>query len=172
MNGRVEPNQGPFPSDPGNNPMIGPMVGMPFDFFSMGEVPEETAIGAPDTDTMYTPQGPRSLLMAFRQAFPFVPVLPVPTYVKTLHLAANAAENITFEDQIIGGMVLGVGDYYMSLRGNAEIPTNTTEKICDSMYKPDRIMFYMGGIKSLSFISATAGTIVTFIGWHFNQLPR
>lgn len=173
MPDNLTPNQGPFPSSAVNNPEIAPFLGLRADeMLLLGPVSETVAIGSEQMDMMKTPQSSRNLLMQIRASFPYLPILPIPDYFISIELAANVAQDIAIPSEIVMGMVLGSGAYYMSNRGRAEIPVAANQSQAQSIYKPDRIMFYLAGCKAMSFISATANTPITFMGYTFTELPR
>ncbi len=153
-----------------NNPQLAAFAGlMPGQALDLDELPIETALGDPATGELFTPQGPITALMAFRQQFPYVPVIPFPPQVRTIVLAGNAVQDIEIPDMVEAVLFRGSSDYYICDLGNADIPTATN--ISKSIYKPDGIMFYTGGKKSMSVI-APAACIVTMLGYAPSELPR
>lgn len=168
----VIPNNSGFPSAAFNNPVVMPFLGMmPDELLPFSPVPEETAIGERSTSEMFTPQGPRNLLMQMRAMFPNLPILPIPGKVSSIYLTANFARDIAIPDGSVLAILFGNGGYYMSAQGNAELPTTANEFMSSSMYAPEGYAFFVGGKRALSFISATTGTIVSMLTYSFTELP-
>lgn len=154
---------------PATNPFLFPFLGLaPGESLDLNPIPQETALSNPQDDEMFTPRGPINDLMRFRQQFPYVPIIPFPPQVRTVVLAANVAKDIDIPDVVVAVLLRGNADYYISNHGNAEIPIDGLSK---SIYKPDGIMFFTGGIKNLSVI-APAACIVTLLGYAPSELPR
>lgn len=173
----VVPNQTPLPSSINNNPELSPFLGGRM--LDLGDVPITTALVAPDGTTGFTPESATTLLMALRSEFPFMPIIPLPTSYESVFLdTAGFAEDIFIPNGCSLMMIRGSADYYMSTYGNAAVPTavNTLSSAnankVKSFYAPQGLMFYVGGISSISIVSPTASTIVTAMFWTPDQMPR
>lgn len=168
----IHANNSPFPSMPGNNPVISPFLQMEHNMtLPLSTVSEETSIGNDDLKFTATPQGPRNMLMDLRDKFPYLPILPVPSNVVTVALAANVPQDIKIPDGTIMGLFFGSGTYYVGLHGNAEIPVAGNQEASKSIYRPERFAFYLANKKALSLISADAACVVTLLTYTFEQLP-
>ena len=175
------PNQSPFPSDINNSPILS-NLNAGASMQPIGEVEETAAIAAPDNSMLITPQGPKNDLMSLRAQYPFLPIMPMPAKVVPLVLTtANLAYNMRIPSGAVLMYMRGNSDYFVSLQGNAEIPStantagvgNTGVGIdCQSFYAPQGWLFYVNQLKELSFNSPNAGTIVTCSFWFPDQYPR
>lgn len=165
------PNNNARPSSIWNDALLAPFVGLaPGENLELGDIPEETSLGDPNTGEAFTPQGPHNNLRRFRADFPYVPIIPWPREIRTIVLAQNAARDIEVPDTVTAVFLRSSGNYYASNHGNAEIPIDGTSK---SAYKPDGIMFYTGGIRTISLISPdVGGCIVTLMGYAPLEWPR
>lgn len=154
-----------------NDPNLWPFVGLrEGDNIDLNFVPEDTGVVDDQTGQAFTPQGPINDLTRFRLSFPFVPIIPFPPQVATVALVQNVAKDIVVPDGVVAVFLRGSGNYYVSNHGNAEVPVDGFSK---SIYKPDGIMFYTGGIKTLSVITPDAGgCVVTMLGYAPTEWPR
>lgn len=113
-------------------------------------------------------QGEVNDLALLRMAFPFLPILPVPFEVVSVVTDAGVtATDLLVPDGAVLGRFLGNGDYYVSMTGNAVIPSAAEQAASiaqgnqpnKSMYKPEYTWFYLGGHRSFS-VKAPGITIV------------
>lgn len=172
------PNDTPNPSALWNDPMWAPYAGphgvMPLD---MSMVPEDAAIVAPDGSTMFTPQGPVTDLMAIRQRFPYLPILPFPNVVRSLFLTAGVAQDLIIPDGMVLMSMRGNLDYYLSRAGRAAIPTAANTAIGlgveanQSFYAPQGYVWYIGGMKQFSVVTP-ADAIVSCFFYAPPEMPR
>jgi hypothetical protein len=127
-----------------------------------------------DARMQQPPLNPTSDLMALRSQFPFLPVMPFPTVVKTVVLAANVAQDLVLADGTTVAMFFGSADFFLSREGNAVIPSSVNVAKAFSIFKPDRFLWYTRGMQNVSVISATAGCTVQALcyitqGWPSRQ---
>lgn len=162
-----------------NNPFIWPYIGLePGEALSIGPIPEETSVEDSITGDPITPQGPVNDLAILRHNFPFCPIIPFPNQVRTVALVQNVPKDIVIPDRVVMVMLRGSGNYYVSNNGNAEVPVAAQDNdsgtnAARSIFKPDGVFFYTGGIKSLSVITPDAGgCIVTLLGYAPTEMPR
>lgn len=165
----LSPNQTPFPSSIVNNPQFAPFVDAP-DPAYFDQVNCDTAQSSPIGPVEYMDQGPRDMLMALRLQFPYWEVIPFPPRVKTVFLAnANQAVDVRIPDGTVGIVMRGNLDYYVCNVGIATVPaaananSDDTSTECQSMYKPEGYIMYVGNLKSLSIVAPNANTIVTMM---------
>lgn len=160
---------------PFNNPQLSAFLGnRPGAALDLGYINEEVGVVSMLSGEVWTPQGPENALMKFRAQFPFVPVIPFPPQVRTVMLAPNAPLEIEVPDMVEACMFRGSSDYYICNHGNASIPVVgelRTDYQSKSIYRPDGIMFFTGGIKAFSII-APAACAVTLLGYAPTELPR
>lgn len=175
----LTPNNSPFVSQLWNDPERGPLLQANGKPLALGDIDETTGLVAPDGSTNLTPQGSVNMLMSLRAQFPFLPIIPMPQSYVSLFMNANTARDLQIPDGMSLMLIRGSADYYMSTKGNAEVPTalNTSggssgNGIAMSFYAPQGILYYVGDIHSLSVIAPTTGTIVTAQFWAPDQLPR
>lgn len=167
----LTPNQSPFPSAPGNNPVTF------MDVTHLSQIDEMTAVGPEFLDQFapYTPQGPVNSLMALRSRFPFLPILPFPSMVRSFNLAAGVATDLQIPPAMALGMFAGDAGYWVSRSGRAVVPVtgvaNGDIGGSQSIYSPDGLYFYLNGITEFSLIS-TAGANVSLMLWAINELPE
>lgn len=160
------PNQEPWPSSVTNNPQFSPFLVAPdpayFDQVDC-DAGQRSHIGP----TEFMDQGPRDMLMALRLQFPYWEVVPFPPRVKTVLLAtANVAVDVKIPDGTVGIIMRGNGDYYVCNTGAATVPasaSNDDNQDCQSMYKPEGYIMYVGNLKSFSIVAPNPNTIVTFM---------
>ena len=116
---------------------------------------------------------PRNVLASIRAQFPFLPIIPFPSEVKTLFLpVAGTAADLYFPDGAAVAMFRGNQNYLMSLHGNAQVPTAALTgqgefdtAASKSFFAPEGVPFFIHGVKSASFVSDMANTYVTAIFW-------
>lgn len=150
---------------------------------AIGKVRELEAIESPDRSTLLTPQGPQNDLASLRCRFPFLAILPIPTTAASVLLTANPTIAGLFQGEmnIPDGMVLGMfnanGTVFVSRNGAAEVPTAVSAGQSLGFGQASSFMlfngsvFYVGGIRSLSFAGPVA-SIVTAMLYAPDQLPR
>lgn len=153
------------------NPMLWPFLSLePGEQLDIGNVPEEAAISDPITGQLQTPQGVTNNLARFRVDFPNVPIIPFPNQVRTVALVQNIAQDIEIPDRVVAIMLRGSSDYFICNQGNAEIPA---DKYSKSIYKPEGMLLYTGGIQTLSAITNNVGgCILTLMGYAPVEMPR
>lgn len=168
---KAEPVNGAGIPHPTDNPFLSAFLGLaPGEPFTVGPVPEETAIRDAMTGRLQTPQGPMNTLQSLRIMFPFIPIMPFPDIMRSVVLVANVAQELVIPDMCQVIILRGSTDYYVSHLGRAEVPVDATAM---SLYRPDGIAFYVGGKKSLSVITPSAtGCIVTILGYIPPELPQ
>lgn len=174
----ITPNQTPFVSQLWNDPERGPLLQANGKPLALGEVEETVGLVAPDHSANLTPQGSVNVLMSLRAQFPFLPILPIPQAYVSLFMTANVPRELEIPDGMSLMLIRGSADYYMSTKGNAEVPTavNTAKdqgsRIAMSFYAPQGILYYVGDIHTISMVAPATGTIVTAQFWAPDQLPR
>lgn len=146
------PNQGPAPSEPWNSPYRAPFLADPSTFIDLSTVPGETAIGTQLNQEMYMQQGPHNDLIAMRIQFPYLEIVPFPARAKSILCSANVARDLELPDGTVAIVIRGNDDYFVSMNGNADIPT--TDNDSQSVYKPEGYMIYVGNVHSMSVIAA------------------
>lgn len=182
-----DPNNGPFPSSPGNNPYalpflaagvgdnLSPAPGM-MDVSTVTEMAGIAQINEPEM----VPQGPNNDLAMLRSRFPFVPILPMQGQLAAIFLpTALLADELVFPDGTTMVLFKGNNDYYISMHGKAEVPTVITNpagvtggaQTSRSFFKPEGFLFYVGNIKSLSIVAPNNNTIITALCYCTNQWP-
>jgi hypothetical protein len=121
--------------------------------------PLPTDIGVmPAPGVVAPPQGPRTDLQALRQQFPFVPIMPFPSIITGVVLAAGVAQEIKFPTSGCVFILSGSGDYFASLQGNATIPS-AADASPGSIYRPEFSWFYTLA-SGISVIAPNANTYV------------
>lgn len=94
-------------------------------------------------------------LMALRAQNPFIHVMPFPNEVVALALQANVPTDINLPEGTKMVRFSGNGDYYVSRKGNAELPTAQNPG-GGSVYKPEGAYYYTEEIKQFSVIAQNA----------------
>lgn len=96
-------------------------------------------------------------LMALRAQMPFVPILPFPDSVLTFIMVANVAQDINLPDGTKMAAFSGNGEYYISKKGNAQIPDGTANtNQSGSMMNPEQSFYYVEEIRQLSVVAPFA----------------
>jgi hypothetical protein len=172
----IVPNNEPYPSMPWNSPELNFMLSH-MSVAAISSVDEGTAIAAPDGSTALTPQGPLNDLMSLRAKFGNLPVLPFPPEAASIVLtnAAQAGEMRIPDGAVL--MVIGAtASTFVCRAGNADVPTAVLTADgagqTRSFLVTNGQIFYVGGVKSLSFASPTAGAIVSAMFYSADQMPR
>lgn len=172
----LTPNQSPYPSSITNTPEFAALLSSPGAVMSIGTVKEEAAIAAPDGSTLYTPRGPINDLMSLRQRFPFLPILPLMGEGVAVFLAAGVAQDLQIPDGASLMCIRGNNDFYISVHGNAEVPTATNAvpgpSQTKSFYAPQGFLYFVGGLSNFSVVAPNANTIVTACFYSPDQMPR
>lgn len=172
------PNASPFPSLEVNNARFAPFVGRDGPV-SLGTVRETIAVEAPDQSTAFTPQGPANMLASLRAKYPFLPIMPLPPVVRPLALTANIAQDLIVPDGATIMNLTASADYYLSLHGNAEVPsaTNTGQAAIGTPGESKAfkvspgIWYFVGGLSSIGCISPVA-CIITANFYIHDEMPR
>lgn len=162
----LAPNTTPFPSEPWNDPVMWPFVGMEGHRFYISDTPLETGIGSPIGEKQFSDQSAADNLRALRLQFPFLEVIPVPARAVSVSLAANTPTEVVIPDGMVAIIMRGNADYYVSFNGAAGIPVaigNNQSLDTQSIYKPEGYLMYVGNKRAFSVIAPNAGTIVTFM---------
>lgn len=92
-------------------------------------------------------------LMALRAQNPFIQILPFPNEVVTLALSANTSTDINLPEGTKFIKFSGNGEYYVSRKGNAEIPATSVRSSGDSLLNPEDCYFYVEEIRQFSVIA-------------------
>ena len=166
----LKPNNSTFPSAPQND------TNSLMDVVHFSGSPEMAAIG-PEFDPLYenyAPQGPQNALMAMREKFPFLPILPLPNSVVAFALVANQVQEVQIPTGMAMAMISGDAAYWVSLQGNAQLPAIGVNPLdanqSRSFYRPDGIFFFIAGKSALSFISGVTSNVSIAL-WAMNELP-
>lgn len=128
--------------------------------FGEGQEQPVTSAGDLDAHVSVPDFNPLTDLFDLRHKFPFLPIMPVPNSVSTVVLDGANAQDLPIADGATVAMFLGSGDFYLSLGGNAVVPTSINVAKAFSLYKPDRFLFYVRGKQNVSVISPTNGVTV------------
>lgn len=147
---------------------------------NISPIPEQTSLFSPE-GSVFPAQSPFTDLMFIRAQYPYIPVFPFPHRVVNLRLSPNSPYDMAIPEGATLCRLSANGEFYVSNKGNAELPdqkgnanlgndlaTNTAA----SLLNPDFGMFYVGGIKALSFISPSDGVIVCGAFWFTENWPR
>ena len=118
-----------------------------------------------------TPLNPITDLMQLRAQFPFLPVLPFPRSLVTAVLTANVAQDIQLADGTTVVQFFADGDFYLSVAGNAVVPTSSNVSNAFSLYKPVGVLWYARGMRGVSVASATTGRVVQAHCYITDQWP-
>lgn len=174
----ITPNLGPWPSAPWNDPVDYPFMQNGMNLIDAAQVPERTALMAPDGSTGFTPQGPVNDLMALRHRFPYLPIMPFPVDTFGYFLTQNVALDINIPDGAVMMTLRGNADYYITKHGNAAVPTaaNSLQSLGDSrnncFYAPQGFVWYVGGLRTISVVAPVTGTIVSGAFYAAPEMPR
>lgn len=130
---------------------------------------------------MFPAQNQFTDLMFLRSQFPYLPIMPFPNRSISVVLSANKAVDIRIPSGTSLIMFKGNGDFYVSDKGNAELPdqagnanasqsdaTNTAA----SIYKPENALWYTSGRSSLSLISPSDNVVVSMLCYFTENWPR
>lgn len=169
----LHPNSSAFATEPWNNPMLAPFVGLQQgELLPLGEVSETTAIGNEVLGEIVTPQGPINMLMETRSKFPYLAISPLPSFYRTVRLTSGVATDIRLPGGLVMFKLKGSAPYLFSLHGNASLPQAGDGDGTMSIYMPDGEWFYCGNTRSFSVIAPDTGTLVSVVGQHFHELPQ
>lgn len=107
-------------------------------------------------------------LSHYRMEYPFVPIMPLPTFVLTKVLTMNVAANIDVPSGMALGMIKANGPFWVSWKETATIPVAPSSTwdyaSSNAAYNMIDTLFYIAHVKQLSFISDAAVT-VQLLGW-------
>jgi hypothetical protein len=177
----LQPDRSPFPSLPTNDPFAQFQMAAPHGAYELSGVPELTAIGGNPGAPLYTPQGPVNNLSALRNQFPFLPVIPLPTEAVAIFLPVSGTPvEMRIPDGAAAMMLTGSAVFYLGLQGNAELPVagNTpasgyeAKGLCKSFIPPTNFLFYVAGLRTISFVAPNNNTAVTALFYAPNEMPR
>lgn len=184
----LNPNSNPKPSAPTNDPYamasllagagdnLSPGAGQ-LDLSTVTEMAGIHQFGMPEI----VPQGPNNDLAHLRSRFPFVPIIPIMGQYASVFLPiSGVADELELPPGTTAIMFSASNDYYISLQGNAELPTaaniparKTGNPITfRSFYKPSNgILWYCGNIKHISCIAPNNNTFVGAMCYITNDWP-
>lgn len=94
-------------------------------------------------------------LAALRAQNPFVSILPFPDMVKNVSLTANVPQDVTFDSGVKMVRFSGNGEYYVSRRGNAQIPDGLIQD-SGSVMNPEDAFYYVEDIQQVSIVAPNA----------------
>lgn len=147
---------------------------------NISPLPEQTALYS-EGGERFPAQSPFTDLMFLRAQYPYIPIFPFPHRVVNLRLSPNSPNEMAIPEGATICRLTANGEFYVSNKGNAELPdqkgnanlgndlaTNTAA----SLLNPDFGLFYVGGIRALSFISPSDGVIVSGAFWFTENWPR
>jgi hypothetical protein len=135
----------------------------------LGPVPTETGV-SPYPNVIAPPQGPRTDLAMLRQQFPFVPIMPFPSQIVGVLLAAGVAQDLRFPPGTAVFILSGSGDYFVSMQGNAAIPTAANIESNASIFRPEFSWFFTKS-SGVSVIAPNANTYVQAACYIPTDLP-
>lgn len=92
-------------------------------------------------------------LMALRAQMPFIPIMPFPNESISLFLAAGVATDINLPSGTKMVMFSGNGEYFVSRKGNAVVPTAATPQATGSIMNPEFCFLYVEEINQMSAIA-------------------
>lgn len=189
-NGNKQPygNNDPFPALPWNNPHVVPILGLGDTDHKISPHPGTLDLTTVDNNAGVhvqgigdvTPQGPNNDLAFLRSRFPFLPIMPFPNNVAGVFLpVALTPDEIQFPDGTTLVLFRGSNDYFVSLHGNAEVPSAANApsaksgglRTVKSIYKPEGFFFYVGNVKTVSVVAPNANTFVTVLCYSTNNWP-
>lgn len=105
-------------------------------------------------------QDVHSLLIRLRMRFPGLPIIPLPDSIRTLTLAAGAAQDMDMPRSAVAMMLFGSGPFYVDAQGKAKIPDGTKADATSLLITPPwPFLFYMFGKNQLSFVAEQAATV-------------
>lgn len=104
-------------------------------------------------------------LAALYAKMPNVEIQLFPQAIRTAFLlTANVAIDLTIPTGAAIVKFFGPGDFYVSIGGRAVVPILGGDVETASLYKPTGL-FYCGGAKQVSVVSATANSVVQAAFW-------
>lgn len=93
-------------------------------------------------------------LMALRAQNPFIPIIPFPNESLAYKLSAGVAQDINFPTGTKIVMFSGNGEYYVTRKGNAQVPTSVHDiDGSGALMNPEFCFFYVEEIRQLSAIA-------------------
>lgn len=182
------PKQDGGPSTRTNTPQIAPVEGLGgsehliepspgvLDLSTVDDLAGQRVQGIGDI----SPQDPVHDLAMIRAHFPFLPILPLRGMVSSVFLVTQLVpDDLVFRDGTTLAVFTSAFDFYISTQGNAAVPTAGDTP---AQRGPDErknfawygkmgtpLIFYVGGIKSVSVVSPTANAIVTALCYQTNN---
>lgn len=156
----LKPNTTHFPSEPTNDPVMHPFIGMEGHRLHFEHPLGVTALGSDIGCTDFADQSAPDNLRALRLQFPYLEVIPVPARSTSIALGTAVSLDVAIPDGMVAMILRGNADYYVSFNGAAGIPT-VGGVDTQSVYKPEGYVMYVGNKRSFSAIAPNAGTIVT-----------
>lgn len=94
-------------------------------------------------------------LMALRTQLPFIPIMPFPNESLAYLLLAGVAQDINLPSGTKAVMFSGNGEYYVTRKGRAQIPTAVHEDGSGAIMNPEFFLWHVEEISQFSAVSVS-----------------
>lgn len=127
-------------------------------------VPELAGIRPMPGGVEFTAQNIDTDLMGLRAQMPFLPIAQWPKSIRGVFLpTAGVPGVIEIPSGAVLGRFTGTADYFVSMEGQAQIPTATTPSDIGSIFRPEWAWWYIGGVTQPSIVSSVANAYVQLV---------
>lgn len=137
---------------------------------NMDRINPMTATALPGGDPVAA-VNPVSQLNRYRQQFPFIPVMQLPQYSKTVLLPSisngERSQFIAFPENSTFVELIANAPFYISFNGLITMPTVIGDPglQLDMFYMPERRLYYIEGRSGIDAIAVTPNTYLSILGY-------
>lgn len=139
-----------------------------------GDLPPLTNISGAPGNPVYPSQNIESSLLRLRAEMPFLPIMAIPTFVRSLFFpvgqTAGVPGGVAQDVNIPKGVALlrfaGNSDYWVNFQGRAQVPNaalNFDDQF-EGLYKPEWGWIYAGSADQISIVASNDQSFVQVFG--------